>query len=481
MQPGFAKRVLVLSLAWVLSACASTNFSLLEVNSLAAERSGTATFDGLEAISERLQDSDADQSDTDSSAKKRRVNIIFLHGIGLVENPDEKPLANAFITGVAEAYGLQVEKKAVSALCGRDLSETDQSRHNHVYIKSPDVKRYRTAIPGRQLQLDRLVCMDRQTLTVRDDLEYVIYRIFWDELMWDSLQLAHVGQDDDQGASRDVAQLRRPLNRNLKDKFVNYGVSDAIMYLSPAGQEIRNAIRGAMCAAALEANGVSFDEIGPEVDYQEVCAAAEQTLMQSGPFAFVAESLGSKIALDVVRDAMTDGVETVHDAMIRQTQVFMLANQIPLLSLSDLSDKSSLRASDYAPQDQPTFIAFSEINDFLSYELVPFYEQLYANSQVDPAFKTTDDPTNPPAYPTINPKTNLLDRRALVNRLGFNAIDMRVEFASPLIPFVKSFVDPTFAHNGHVRQPEIMDFILCGADGYRAKLETCDVNRNPIP
>lgn len=452
------RHALFLVLAWMLSACATVNFSLLQVNSLASETPGTAAFDGLEALADR-----------NPLADKRRVNIIFLHGIGWVENPNEKPLANAFITGVANAYGLKVEDKALSALCGRDITEEDRSLNNHVYIKSPQIKRYRTSIPGRQLQLDRLLCMDRHVLSVRDDLDYVIYRIFWDEAMWESLQSAHVGQDDSQGDSVELAGMRRSVNRNLKDKFVNYGFSDAVMYLGPAGQEIRNAIRGAMCAAALEANGMTFQDIGQDVDYQEICAAAGQADIDVDPFAFVAESLGSKIALDVVRDAMTDGRETVHDFMIRQTQVFMLANQIPLLSLSDLSDGLAFPPSDYAPEDRPTLIAFSEINDFLTYELVPFYEQLYKSSQADPEFSKVES------------DSNLLDRRKLINRLGFNVIDMRVEFAKPLIPFVKSFVDPAFAHNGHVRQPEIMDFILCGADGYEARLDTCDVNRSSPP
>lgn len=452
------KHSLILSLAWVLSACASVNFSLLQVNSLASENPGIASFDGLEALADR-----------DPRDDKRRVNIIFLHGIGWVENPDEKPLANAFIAGLADAYGLKVEDKAVSALCGRDTAEQDQTLNNHVYIKSPQIKRYRTSIPGRQLQLDRLLCMDRHVLPVRDDLDYVIYRIFWDGAMWESLQFAHVGQDDSQGDSVELSELRRSVNRNLKDKFVNYGFSDAVMYLGPAGQEIRNAIRGAMCAAALEANGLTFQDIGQEVDYQSVCAAAGQADIDVDPFAFVAESLGSKIALDVIRDAMTDGRETVHDFMIRKTQVFMLANQIPLLSLSDLSDGSAFKPSDYASKDRPTLIAFSEINDFLTYELVPFYEQLHKNSYLDPMFRDTAS------------DKNTLDRRDLVDRLGFNAIDMRVEFAKPFIPFVNSFVDPAFAHNGHVRQPEIMDLILCGADGYEARLSRCDVNRSSSP
>ena len=449
-------RALILCAGLFLSSCASVGFNVLEVNSLAAEEPGEGAFDGLESLVHQSSRTD-----------RKRVNIIFLHGIGWVENPEDKPLANAFISGVANAYGRTVETKAVSALCGRDEMDENVSLQNHIYIKSPQPKRYRTSIPGRQLELDRLVCMDRQVLPVRDDLEYVIYRIFWDEVMWESLQFAHVGQDDSQGDSFEFAGLRRSMNRNLKDKFVNYGFSDAVMYLGPAGQEIRDAIRGGMCAAALDANGLAFDRIGPEVDYLTICDVAETVAMSIDPFAFVAESLGSKIALDVIRDAMTDHQETVHDLIIRNTQVYMLANQIPLLSLSDLSDREAFEPSDYGPDERPTLVAFSEINDFLTYELVPFYEQLYANSQIDPlvSLDAMDDG----------------DRRRLVDLLGFNVIDMRVEFANPLIPLVRSFVDPEFAHNGHVRQPEIMKLILCGGDNGVPRLAGCSVSKQTPP
>jgi len=452
------RRAVLILCAVILSSCASVPFNVLQVNSLMAEEPGFAPFEGLESL-----------AGDDPQAGKRRVNIIFLHGIGWVENPDEKPLANAFMTGVADAYGLSVEKRAVSPLCGRSAEEDDLTLQNYIYINAPAETRYRTSIPGRQLTLDRLLCVDRQVLSVRDDLDYVIYRVFWDQIMWESLQYAHVGQDDNQGESKKLASLRRSLNRDLKDKFVNYGFSDAVMYLGPAGQEIRNAIRGAMCAAALEANGVSFSDLGHVVDYNQVCAAVAKADINIDRFAFVAESLGSKIALDVVRDAMTDGVETVHDVMIRNTQVFMLANQIPLLSLSDLSSGEALRPSDYAVENHPTFIAFSEINDFLTYELVPFYEQLYKYSDVDPAFASADQ------------TMNTLDRSQLVNRLGFNAIDMRVEFAKPFIPLVSRFADPGFAHNGHVRQPEVMNYILCGSDGTKPRLKNCDVDRTVKP
>lgn len=443
-------RAVALLLGLALSACASTDFRVLEINALSSERPGEAQFEGLEAFAARQP-----------LTPTRRVNILFLHGIGWVENPDEKPLANSFIKGLANAYGLTTDEKAVSSLCGRAADDENIEKLNKVYINATEPRTFFTALPTRTLKLDRLVCMDRQVLTVGDDLEYVIYRIFWDEAMWSALQFAHVGQDDNEGDSSDFAMLRRSVNRTLKDDLVNFGFSDAVMYMSPAGAEIRGAIRGAMCAAALDAAGAGFDRLGYETDYEKACALTERKTIRTDPFAFVTESLGSKIALDVIREAMTDGQETVHDQMIKKTSVFMLANQVPLLSLSDLSTEEPFRPSDYAPEERPTLIAFSEINDFLTYELVPFYEQLYRNTQKVGGAGDDD--------------LNRSDRRRMVDLLGFNAIDMRVEFASPIIPFVNSFVDPEFAHNGHVQQAPVMEFILCGADNNEPRLDGCEI------
>jgi len=61
------------------------------------------------------------------------------------------------------------------------------------------------------------------------------------------------------------------------------------------------------------------------------------------------------------------------------------------------------------------------------------------------------------------------ERAQLIDLLGFNVIDMRVEFAEPLFPLVSGFVDPLFAHNGHVKQPEIIAYMLCGAKSQRTR------------
>jgi len=58
------------------TACASTKFNVLEINSLASQTSGTGEFEGLEYMAKRAP-----------ITATKRINIIFLHGIGWVENP----------------------------------------------------------------------------------------------------------------------------------------------------------------------------------------------------------------------------------------------------------------------------------------------------------------------------------------------------------------------------------------------------------
>ena len=373
-------------------------------------------------------------------------------------------LANSFIKGVAGAYSLETDEKTVSSLCGRDEDNENVELQNHIYISEVTPKTYE-ALPGRRLTLDNLVCMDKQVLRVNDNLEYVIYRIFWDELFWDSLQVAFVGQDDAVDKTSIPASLRRKYNSFLKDKLITFGFSDAVMYMGPAGEDIRNATRGAMCSAALDAAGYPLSKQGSIVDYESICNTANNAPLDTDPFAFVSESLGSKISYDIMREAMTDGQENVHDDIIKGTQIFMLANQIPLLSLQDIREENQFKESDYEDGERPTIIAFSEINDFLTYELVPFYEQLYTRSS-----QTEGEQLD---------FSQAEDRQYIVDLLGFNIVDMRVEFASPLIPFVGGFVDPLYAHNGHVQQPEIMEYILCGADGRSPRVTGCEITAGP--
>jgi len=389
------------------------------------------------------------------------VNIIYLHGIGWTEDPENDPLAGRFLSGIAQAYGLTIEGNVLQSRCGvKQVDDKEEKVANSIEITTGDNPIiYQTIIPGAELILDKLVCMDRQTLRVSNDLEFVIYRVFWDEIFWESLQDPHVGQDDHIGRSRGLTKLRRKYNRRLKDEMVNYGFSDAVMYLGPAGQEIRNAVKAAMCAASLDAAGYTFEKQGGSISAKEACFTAGKADNVANQFAFVSESLGSKITFDVMREALTDGRETVLDEMIAGTEIYMLANQIALLSLGDLSKEPNKPAQNKEGEARPKIVALSEINDFLSYEVNPFFENLWDRRHI--------------AEGDYSTKFDYRAREKLRKALGFDFVDIRLEFADPIVGLVKDFVDPLQAHSKHVAEPEVVVLMLCGAENGEFAEESC--------
>ena len=438
--------------ACVLAGCASSiPLKVHEINTLASAQRDTGGFKGLEYLADKIP-----------GQLKYRVNIIYLHGIGYTEDRTKKQLANDFLGGIAKAYKLDAADGLVTTLCGdAPITEADKAK-THIYIKADRPRIFETAVPGSKLQLDDLACMDKQTLNIDENLEFVVYRVFWDNIFWNGLQFAHLGQDDHQGASTEFAGLRKKYNRDLKDDFVNYGFSDAVMYLGEAGTDIRLAIKAAMCSAALDAAGTDFDQQTARPDKRvtvtEACSQAGQTAINVSQFAYVTESLGSKIIFDVMQEAMRDGQQTVHDQMIRGSETYMLANQIALLSLGNLSRSPQKSVDKFGPKERPRIVAMSELNDLLSYEIIPFYEQIFKRSLRKDGYIGAI----PDRY-----------RESFIQDVGFDIIDMRLEFADKIIPMVGSFVDPKDAHTGHAGEEKLMKYILCGADNGDLKAAGC--------
>ncbi len=453
-------RILSALIAFILlNGCAAskTELKIMQMNALASEQPDDGGFRGLEFLADTIHRED----------QKARLNIFYLHGIGRTENPEEAPLARTFLEGVANAYGLEIEGNTLDSQCGIvDNEAMDLRKGSRIEISAAEQPiTYQTIIPNAPLKLDRLVCMDKQTLSVTDELEFVVYRIFWDEFFWEGLQYAHVGQDVNSERSGVLAGLRRKYNRRLKDEMVNYGFSDAVMYLGPAGQDIRNAIQGAMCSAGLDAGGFQFELQGERVSAARACEVAERQNPQTNQFAFVSESLGSKITFDLMRENLTDEQETIIDRMIAGSEIYMLANQLALLSLSDISNEPVKPANNAPYQSRPRIVALSEINDFLTYEVNPFIENLWQSQSV-------------PEGQSV-PPFNSEARENISRILGFDFVDIRLEFADPIISIVNDFVDPLQAHSKHVAEPELIELMLCGAVNGQMSEENCLAKQRP--
>ena len=449
------KHLFWVACAFVLCACASdpTKLNIMQINGLSSAASDTGSFNGLEA-----------QANPVPGGDHKRVNVFYLHGIGWTEDPDSDPLASNFINGIAKSYDLTIEGNILSSQCGTKGGIVDRVARSIDITTGAAPIFYQTIIPGARLKLDKLVCMDRQTIKVDEELEYVIYRVFWDEIFWNSLQSAHVGQDHHLGPATGVAGLRRKYNRRLKDEMVNYGFSDAVMYLGPAGEEIRKAVKGAMCAAALDAAGQTFEKQGESISGDEACTQATDNLEITNQFAFVSESLGSKISFDVMREVLTDDRSTILDEMISGSEIYMLANQIALLSLSDLTHSPVKKAQLDPRQRRPRIVALSEINDFLSYEISPFFENLWNRQYLEDG--------------QVLPEFDSSAREVLSQTLGFDFVDVRLEFADPIVGLINDFVDPLQAHSEHSGEPRVMQLLICGAQN--GKVHYADCGTAPI-
>lgn len=446
--------LIIINAVLFLSACATSAVPLKVhgINSLSQAEDGKGDFKGLEFL-----------ADVAPGELKARVNIFYLHGIGWTENPEAEQIAEDFLGGIAKAYGRKLEGQIIKTSCGAPTAPGKPAA-NAIYLTPSAPKTYETSLNGSSLTLERFACLDKQVLEVDPALEFVVYRVFWDDIFWNTFQFAHVGQDDAQGSSFSFAKLRRKYNRRLKDELINYGISDAVMYLGPAGEDIRSAVKGAMCSAALDAAGFDFGQqsqgnLSREVDAKRICRLASNTNTASNQFAFVTESLGSKIVYDVLRENMTDSQDSIVDDIIAGSETYMLANQIALLSLSDLKlNGNRARPPAGSKKERPKIIAMSELNDFLTYELIPFYKQLYKRSSR--------------AGQSIDPDTEAA-RADIISSLGFDIVDMRLEFADKIVPVLKGFVDPLQAHGGHSAEPELMLYMLCGAKNGKLNQEGC--------
>jgi hypothetical protein len=176
---------------------------------------------------------------------------------------------------------------------------------------------------------------------------------------------------------------RAHLNRALKDRLLDDCLADALIYQGRSREAISAQIQLALLAASTP-GGAALARPG-------LLRAASTA---SRPIVFIAESLGSKVAFDAIYRLQTSADSAERSAGTRLfdrfAQVFMAANQLPLLALADqdLGGASKARSAPDYPVDplaallshrqarslaadaRPLrVIAFTDPNDLLSYTL----------------------------------------------------------------------------------------------------------------
>jgi hypothetical protein len=177
----------------------------------------------------------------------------------------------------------------------------------------------------------------------------------------------------DQATSR---QKRASANGMLKNELLNECLADALVYAGNRGRAIRDAMKDALVT------GLSAEH-KPLKEY----AAGDAPRAPDWPLYMISDSLGSKILLDSIREmqsASNQEGQFIEETVARMAAVYLRANQIPLLSLTDASatpsnpfealgaplrraaeGKSNMRDA----QEPLPIIAFTDPNDLLSFAL----------------------------------------------------------------------------------------------------------------
>lgn len=238
---------------------------------------------------------------------------------------------------------------------------------------------------------------------------------------------------------------RGRLNALVKDRLLNDCFSDAVIYQGASRQRIVRQVQLGLLTAraasvlATRRGGLSLAQAANENDAGIVVLSS---------------SLGSKVVFDAILELTKMMVEerlAGEKLFDRTRQVFMAANQIPLLALGDddgspmtkvLLERQESRPGVFGPDpiealvrskakrlsgaDVPTaappVIAFSDPNDLLSYTTRPYFQQI----------------DNSRSYPLI---------------------DVVVSNASTLLGLLEN---PATAHLGYGDNREVLRLLICG-------------------
>jgi hypothetical protein len=233
---------------------------------------------------------------------------------------------------------------------------------------------------------------------------------------------------------------------NLREGILDGAVPDVVLYVGRYKPVIQHAVRQALKRM-----------------HKDV---ADRAAGQDYQYIFVTWSLGSKIVFDCLADpkitstrpsspaseALVDEIP-VNKIAAKTRAVFMLANQLPLLTLGDVEPTETSRATPYksllsvahrrqqattepaggaAPENPKlAIIAFSDPNDLLSYPLPPW-------------LNSSDD-------------------------LAFSNVYISVVKKAYYIPLLGWIYNPEPAHTGYALNDDVVDLILNGGKADSAK------------
>ena len=227
-------------------------------------------------------------------------------------------------------------------------------------------------------------------MTRQSSQEMLFYELTWDSIVEKEKELLSFDY------STEASVKRAPFNHTLKT-FINNTVPDALMYNTKYRAPIQLSVAQAICWILSKKWGGL-----PNNEAKHCRADGSDYLSQvdNSSFAIISHSLGSRISLDALQEAMQhvakrpDHKEFSEVFKNKPMYIYMLSNQLPLLQMGqDLPEvhgqlKSICRSEgdryDERFYEKLQIVAFSDPNDLFSYAVSPDYANRYIDSRLCP-------------------------------------------------------------------------------------------------
>ncbi|MDC0357244.1 hypothetical protein OAO01_00380 [Oligoflexia bacterium] len=330
-------------------------------------------FGGLDAL---IKEQEAVAFNHQAHASKPTTKVLIVHGIG-----DHIPgFSSRLVENLTRSLGLDV---------------TDE-RSKEVQLRHPE---YKDESLGH-LNVSRYFNSERTR-------EVVFYELTWSEITAGEKQA--IAYDD----SGEYSYRRANVNNSIK-KFLNSHVSDPMIYLGKDGRKLLSSVLQSMCWM-LQGD---WEGLENKADgYCDLAGGQQYRQLAEDNIAFVTHSLGSRLVIDALqlaagRYAPVQGLGGIaagqtfspsneenfnlllEELKNKELQIFMMANQLPLLQLGRekpaVTDQLGAYCSATGTKQQQRFIkelkviAFSDPNDLLSYAIPPKFAREWLDSRLCP-------------------------------------------------------------------------------------------------
>ncbi len=349
---------------------------------------------------------------------KETVKILMIHGVGT----HKAGYSTRIRDNLAAKLGLNV-----------------MSRHaKNITLLNPNN-------PKQEIGNLRVIRMQDED----DKKEFIFYELTWSVTTLEAKKI--LGFD----ISGDYKYRRAAFNNTLKG-FLDDVIPDPMIYLLDSDKLILKAAQQSTCWML----GKSWDDI--KDGEKKVCyISSHQELknLKKENIIFITHSLGSKIMMDTLNNIVNmvasidkksspEAQLIIDELQTKKLTVFMLANQLPLLQITQPKPKISGKILQYcSPKgiyrdkrvfDKVNIIAFSDPNDLLSYDIPQQFVDEYMDSRLCPE----------------------------VTNVSINVADI-------ISAFGVGVVNPVTAHTGYDNDNRVIEMIANGNKENKELLSKC--------